>query len=542
MLKFNSRKAVSAFILVLYVFVGVPLWFYLTSIYRAKLPEKYIESLYEDKYRDVHMVIPVFIRSETYRFPDIHDAVQTQVNYLLNSFDQPIRWSLQVLPYDDELIESAKLKNSTYHIVNLVLDSAVSLYVSNESDETVVFFDDESVVNNDLPFYVAQTIVEFTYELEKQYLATKDLVPKNNYSIPYNPNIHLSLTLLSGDGAPIAWEIDSSLKKYFSPIRKFLAPYTNFTVDTSIVYFNDLNLSALENKTNITENDLSSVLDLSELSSLNEYSETSALNLAIVFPGKLSSDKGLQYINPSVPNNSSVANWESFIIPRWGALIVNKFPLEENTLITEGYLSEVLYTLSQELFVLIGLTNNTNVGNVTTPQITLNSFKRLLTLKNMGIAVDTLHALVMLVKNFPQISVPKDVLNDVIAALELRIEIADLLNNPMVGDDVAWSNALSMSNKLVELSEAAFFHGEMVQQNYFPQEHKIAVYLPLLGPLSLISLFGFIKVMRDKDSASEKAETKAEDKDETTSTICDSSDEKSTLDGDNSGDELSKEI
>jgi len=39
-------------------------------------------------------------------------------------------------------------------------------------------------------------------------------------------------------------------------------------------------------------------------------------------------------------------------------------------------------------------------------------------------------------------------------------------------------------------SETAFFEKSMVGQVYFPDEHKVAVYLPLLGPVGVPLLLG----------------------------------------------------
>ena len=84
----NLRKYVGLCFLACYFLLGVPLWYKLTNIYRAPLPVEYIKSLHENKFQDVHLVIPVYIKSDTYRFPDIHNAVQIQVNHLLNSKKQ----------------------------------------------------------------------------------------------------------------------------------------------------------------------------------------------------------------------------------------------------------------------------------------------------------------------------------------------------------------------------------------------------------------------------------------------------------------------
>lgn len=61
-------------------------------------------------------------------------------------------------------------------------------------------------------------------------------------------------------------------------------------------------------------------------------------------------------------------------------------------------------------------------------------------------------------------------------------------------------------------AERAFFEKSMVGQLYFPDEHKVAVYLPLLGPVGVPLVMGLlneIKAWRKRRrEAKEKGEAK----------------------------------
>ena len=48
-----------------------------------------------------------------------------------------------------------------------------------------------------------------------------------------------------------------------------------------------------------------------------------------------------------------------------------------------------------------------------------------------------------------------------------------------------------------EEAEKAFFERTMVAQVYFPEEHKIAVYLPLMGPVGVPLVMGALRVLKD---------------------------------------------
>ncbi|CCF58475.1 hypothetical protein KAFR_0E03230 [Kazachstania africana CBS 2517] len=500
------RKLVGISFVVLYVLFGIPLWYKLTTIYRAPLPNAYIESLHSNKFQDIHISIPVYVRSSTYKFPDVHDAIQVQVNHLLNSKKQHIPWSLEILPIVDLPSET---DHTNYHLVDLILDQTVGFTIAPDKKETVVYFDDESVVSNDLPYYVAQTLVEHTFSMELDAFAKEDISSNgnNNVAINYSPNIHLSLTLLDGDGTPIDWQIDSTLKAQLTPFRKFFSSMVNFTVDSSVINFNDLNLHSLGNSNTSNWNDLSHIIDLSDLSSMTYYSENVALNLAIVFPGNETNPQGLDFIkgtnNPSDLND----NWQSYTVPQWGVLIINKYPLKPNTVLDEVYLTPIMHKFMADLFYLLGMTTSSS-EELLAPYVAIDSFKRVVILQNLAKAVDSLWSLVKLTERFQQMTIPKTVLEDVTKALETRLNIIEILNNVTKGSENDWNEALRLSNELVKFAEEAFFNGEMLQQNFFPQEHKLAVYLPLLGPLSVVVFFGLLTVMKEVEDTLDEKKTK----------------------------------
>lgn len=501
------RKSVALTFVALYVLIGLPLWYKLTTIYRAPLPIEYIQDLYNDKFKEIHLTIPVFLKSDTYRFPDIHDAVQIQVNHLLRSKRQYVDWSLEIFPYNETVIDEATSRGDDYHIVDLILDEFVGYNLPYDSKTTIVYFDDTSVASNDLPFFIAQTLVEHTFELEWNHWTLKsgqhepDQLANRDIAVSYDPNIHLSISLLNGDGSPVAWEIDNTLKNIFTPFREMISPLVNFTIDTQIAYYNDLNLYQLSNVSNPTWNDLSHAIDLSELSSTNYFVEQNAINLVIVFPSKETNLDGLQFANTNEENQ-----FGSFIVPQWGVLIVNKSPLEDNALVTENYLDPIMLKFVKDLLKLLGVLD-TKEREITSPYIVIDSFKRIKTIQNLNNAVETLWSLVKLTQQFKQMAIPKEVLEDVTNALDMRLQLIDLLNNPQAGSNMDWNKALLMSNDIVKYCERAFFHGEMLQQNFFPQEHKLAVYLPLLGPISVVILSGLKAIFNEKKPTSEEEET-----------------------------------
>ena len=53
------------------------------------------------------------------------------------------------------------------------------------------------------------------------------------------------------------------------------------------------------------------------------------------------------------------------------------------------------------------------------------------------------------------------------------------------------------SSRIAEIqAEKGFFEKSMVGQVYFPDEHKVAVYLPLLGPIGVPLVMSALKELR----------------------------------------------
>lgn len=494
------RKIVGVTFALIYLLFGIPLWYKLTNIYRAPLPIKYIQSLHDDKFQDIKLTIPVFIKSEVYKFPDIHDAVQVQVNHLLNTKRQYVEWSLQLFPYNETLIEEKRQNNDEYHIVQLQLDDFIGYGIPHDSKTTVIYYDDRAVLANDLPYFIAQALIEHSFRNEWNQLSLKPDVQEPTSFLPdettihYSPEIHLSFSLINGGSAPIEWDIDSSFNEILAPYRKLLQPLVNFTVDTRTLTNNDLNLHSLGDMEEVSSETLSHIVDLSELNSGNDYNEDNSLNFVVLFPNAETNPDGYKFIP------ESTTNWNSYSIPRWGALFINRHPVTQESKLGKNYMNSIVLTAIRHISSTLGIQPKVLTEDEGQSFYTMiDSYRRIRIIENLKNAVNTLWSLVELTKDFEQMAIPSDVLENVNMALELRLEVIDILNNPSKGSDSDWNEALKKSNDMVHYCEKAFFHGDMVQQNYFPQEHKVAVYLPLIGPLTIVLITGLKTLFAEKD-------------------------------------------
>ncbi|CCE62882.1 hypothetical protein TPHA_0D02450 [Tetrapisispora phaffii CBS 4417] len=513
----NNNYKLRLFVLFSYLSVffllGVPLWYKLTTIHRADLPITYIKELVDNKLNDVHLKLPIYVDSQ---INDIKESaillkdIQSEINDILGKNNAGLDISVNVLDYVKENLDS---KNENANQILKIVKGDNNLKMVENRD----FFSSTAttVEVNDLSTDYQKSIRELSNIILNNILgvnaknintviaSTKDINDgeKTGVSIPYIQDIHLSAILLSGDGDALGWDIESSMSKYITPLREMLSSVYHFTVDSDIVYYNDLNLHSQHA---VNESTLAHILDISEISTSDEYSEQIGLTLAIVFPSREVGNNGLEFIKPKSIEKldgsekvSNDINWEKYLIPRWGSLIINKYPLKANSYLDEEFLHPIMHKFSIDLLEILGIGSD-----MMSPYNSLHMFKRSVVLRNLLKSVDTLQSLVRLTESFKQMAVPEQVLADVNTAIGIRYEIINKINHfgtsNGINNNIVWDELVLLSNKLVTVCENAFFDNEMVQQNFFPDEHKTAVYFPFLGPIAMVLFLGIVNMIKDR--------------------------------------------
>ncbi|CAL1187203.1 unnamed protein product [Candida parapsilosis] len=185
---------------------------------------------------------------------------------------------------------------------------------------------------------------------------------------------------------------------------------------------------------------------------------------------------------PKQPLSISHSGSNSFLVSQWGGFkIYNRgLPSMANSTITVDELIPIMNIFANQLLQLLGFPKGDQ-----SLAIKLDSIQRLLVYKNVQSSIDNLKSLVKLSQSLKDITVPEETRQQVLYSLE---KIDEAIGTKSVE---AAAQAESASNK-------AFFEKEMVQQAYFPSEHKLAVFLPLLGPISSIVIFNTIKLIKGK--------------------------------------------
>ena len=303
-------------------------------------------------------------------------------------------------------------------------------------------------------------------------------------SFKYAQTYHLTFSLLVSAAAPSSWDIEAAMSATMTPLLSALSAISNFTIDTQVQPYATLPPTVRPTYDDaraawtLTHSDLASFINAAEWPLSPSIGAGPTINFVLYVPSPEQSPLVLD------ATNSSRSSGPSWLIPQWGAIhILN---LEENhNHLPASSLHAPLLSFASHLLALLALP--------TTPAslpLQLSTLSRTHTLSLLLRASGTLGSLARLVHSLPSISIPDVVLLNTDAALAALTATCTALRQGRFG------GALDAARTAEAAAETAFFEPSMVGQVYFPDEHKVAVYLPLLGPVAVPLVLAAVQELR----------------------------------------------
>lgn len=278
----------------------------------------------------------------------------------------------------------------------------------------------------------------------------------------YADTYHLTFSLFTAGPAPSTWDIESALNTYVEPVLDVLRPIHNFTIDTQVQLYAAPGVQSDV----LAKDDLASFINAAEWPLSPSIGGAPTINFVLY--------TGNQTVAVSETETS-----QSWLIPQWGAVYL--LPPPPTSHLPAESLKTPLLAFTSHLLSLLGTPEKGTLP------LRLSTHARTRSLDLLLRASSTLGALARLSLNLPSISIPRSVADGVTASLHhLRLACADL----------ASPAALQHSRIAESEAERAFFEKSMVGQLYFPDEHKVAVYLPLLGPVGVPLVMGLLREVK----------------------------------------------
>lgn len=297
----------------------------------------------------------------------------------------------------------------------------------------------------------------------------------------YASSYHLTFSLFTPAASPSSWEIDEALEKFISPLLAPISSISSFTIDTQVQLYAAFSPSiegpvfnAERNKWTLHYSDLTGFVNAAEWPLSPGIGSGPTINFVLYVP---SPDQG-----PLVIAENEGTSW---IIPQWGGVQILNPAGNAAQGLTQEDLASVMHTFADQLAALLGVP-----PTPASLSLRIASLVRERATTLILSASSTLGALSRLSLKLTSIAIPDSVAKSVDETLH-RLDQAcgDLQQG-------RFQSALEHARVAEAEVEKAFFEPSMVGQVYFPEEHKVAVYVPLLGPMAVPLIMSALKELR----------------------------------------------
>lgn len=303
-------------------------------------------------------------------------------------------------------------------------------------------------------------------------------------SLKYAPTYHLTVSLFTPIAAPSGWDIEDALNEYLVPLLNWVSVISNFTVDTQVQLYATFSpfVQSPEHDPELgcwtlREEDLSRFINAAEWPLSPSIGPGPTLNFIVYVPDPETS--------PLVVKESHASSW---LIPQWGSVFILNPQHERkqnSTTLSREEIQPALLTFSHQLLSFLGVPKSP----LSLP-LQLQTLTRVRAASLLLSASSTMGSLARLTVALPSIAIPETVSTAVDTTLFQLRSTCDALKNGRFKD------ALDHARIAESEAEKGFFEKSMVGQVYFPDEHKVAVYLPLLGPVGVPLIMSALKELK----------------------------------------------
>ncbi|KAJ5095874.1 hypothetical protein NUU61_005230 [Penicillium alfredii] len=519
-------KVIAAFWAVI-IFLGFPIWWKTTSVYRAHIPFQEMVDWADGKTcrpvfpLEIHLATPAMqspeaqhlLRTTQHTLDDLNEFATHHLRLkLTNDSDTPTTQddensqgnasnaekeaadtalTVRLLPQEDLAAPRSELHADTTQLDVFYPPSQTP--VSSSSNPPLSAF-----IAGELQQLYAEEKATIAHILSSHAVGLDSPSPQVAGSISrrwrrsmqYAEIYHLSFSLFTPGPAPSAWDIEAAVDEYLSPLLRAFAPISNFTVDTQVQLYATFSPTATLPEYDETEaawtlkkEGLSAFVNAAEWPLNPSIGNGPTINFILYIPDPSQS--------PLVVKENRASSW---IIPQWGGVFLLNPPLSQTDSSGDRVnpahlpletLRPAFMTFSHQLLTLLG-----------TPSTPVSLPLRLQTLIRVRAATlllsasSTMGSLARLTESLPSIPIPATVSASVSATLSRLAATCSHLRAGRFGA------ALANARVAEKEAERSFFEKSMVGQVYFPDEHKVAVYLPLLGPIGVPLVIGLIKELK----------------------------------------------
>ncbi|KAJ1732956.1 GPI transamidase component [Coemansia biformis] len=524
----HRERQVAVLSIVLFLLIGLPLWWTTTRVYRASLPADAIRR---------------FAPSDTLRLPLVfHVDAETPLSAVdAREVEQgaqsladaqrahyaPGEWRVRCQP----VVRAGAAPDAPGHYtLRLRADAAasgVAVGPDRSADVTVA----HSASARDV---LAEAIAEIVAGEERRVRGLGA-----HAALKYAPEYAVTLTLLNEDpvdGAVVDWDIESALAAYMQPLVRAMQPLTKLALSSQVLFHaGPPPVAPLKagNLTYLTPEMLSHFANSPSwnLASVDPISPT--LNFVLYAPALASQplrimDERQADRASRKSTNTPLPGADAFLVSQWGGVAIANLPKStrpgDTVVLSQAamqrYMGLVIAQLRQHLgvrsdvplaprqtraasqksdgspsWVLVAQATDTGLSGWE-----FDALMRQWLVANRQTAITTLQSLMRLVDSLQNMVVMDEIKDQVDKSLRALHAIDEALGStaaPRLGYLDAFASAASASG----LAEAAFFDPTMVSMLYFPDQHKLAIYMPYFLPVTIPLLAAIKKIFTERRRA-----------------------------------------
>ncbi|GIZ39298.1 hypothetical protein CKM354_000268600 [Cercospora kikuchii] len=490
----TRRLVILAFWAVVVLF-GLPHWTWTTSIPRSSLPLEAMNAWAEGTACQLQYPMNIQLQAPSAMTSQQALALAANIETVLNAQKE--------LPLHRFTVSTS---NATAYdtALTVVLESAKASRVSLRSWEPVldVKLDLQPPVNiGEVAPFIAQEITRVFWDesvsLEYLLRGTKfaqggvsgqldpfqqqRLDSRTTRAFKAAPSYHITFSLFTPGATPSAWSVDEALQAYVSPLLQSLSSISNFTIDTQVQLYASSSPSIAgpvyddaKKAWILSASDLTGFVNAAEWPLNPSIGAGPTINFVLYVPAP---DK-----SPLLIEGDAGTSW---IIPQWGGIQIHNDQSRLSGELSLDDLRSDMVIFADQLTALLGVPQSP-------PSLSLKiaSLTRERTTSLIQSASSTLGALSRLTLKLTSIAIPDSVATSVDETLHrLDLACSDLRQG-------RFQSALANARIAEQQVEGAFFSPSMISQVYFPEEHKVAVYVPLLGPMAVPLLMSGLKELR----------------------------------------------
>ncbi|EER23004.1 hypothetical protein CPC735_020320 [Coccidioides posadasii C735 delta SOWgp] len=546
----RARSLVIAAFWAVIIFLGLPMWWTTTSIYRARLPLDEMTDWAAGKSCRPVFPLQIEVRAPSIQIQDARNLVQSTQHALddLNDFSaHHLRLQLvegqqtsrnqspdiadyymtvkifpnaaltvRLLPQDNATVATSRLHQYSEHLdifyppSQLTSHSSLAAFIAGELQN--LFSEEKATLqyilskSNMLGPTLQPSITGrlSTQGLQPSHGSSKEqrnpvinpvapelmesIARRIGRSFKYADTYHLSFSLFTPGAEPSSWDIEPALQEYLMPLLKTFAPISNFSIDTQVQpyatfspTFTPPEYDEIRGAWTLKKEDLSAFINAAEWPLSPSIGGGPTINFIVYVPSPTQS--------PLLIKDSLATSW---LIPQWGGVVIlnppvsNADELPTNPAhLTRQTLHSAISTFSHQLLSLLGVPSSPSPL-----PLRLQHLTRMHTASLLLSASSTMGSLARLTRSLPSIPIPATVATSVSRTLSHLSAACDFLR------DGQFVQALASARVAESEAEKSFFEKSMVGQVYFPDEHKVAVYLPLLGPIGVPLVLALVKEMK----------------------------------------------